>query len=358
MLQPGSPLYDILDLARWAPSGDNAQPWRFEIVGEHHVVVHGFDTREHCVYDLDGHASQLALGALLETLTVAASGHGLRAGIERREGMPETQPTFDVRFSVDAEIHPDPLLSFITQRTVQRRRMRTALLSPAQKEVLDAAAGSTYSIVWMEGISSKLRAARLMFDNARIRLTIPEAYAVHRAIIEWNARFSEDKVPDQALGLDPVTLRLMRWVMASWGRVEFFNTFLAGTLAPRIQLDFIPGLACAAHFALVAKTPPITLDDYVMAGRAVQRFWLTATRLGLKLQPEMTPVIFGRYVREGKSFTRSSRARESAAALTGRLSRLLGVEPLQRVVFLGRIGFGPSPSSRSLRLALPKLLRS
>jgi nitroreductase len=24
----------ILDLARWAPSGDNTQPWRFEIKGE------------------------------------------------------------------------------------------------------------------------------------------------------------------------------------------------------------------------------------------------------------------------------------------------------------------------------------
>jgi len=45
----------ILDQARWAPSGDNTQPWRFEIKGPLHVVVHGSDTRRHCVYDLDGH---------------------------------------------------------------------------------------------------------------------------------------------------------------------------------------------------------------------------------------------------------------------------------------------------------------
>ena len=43
----------ILDLARWAPSGDNVQCWRFEIVGERHVVVHGFDTRAHVVYEPD-----------------------------------------------------------------------------------------------------------------------------------------------------------------------------------------------------------------------------------------------------------------------------------------------------------------
>ena len=56
----------ILDLARWAPSGDNTQPWRFEIIDALTVVVHGFDTRDHVVYDLDGRPSQISLGALLQ----------------------------------------------------------------------------------------------------------------------------------------------------------------------------------------------------------------------------------------------------------------------------------------------------
>ena len=67
----------VLELARWAPSGDNAQPWRFEIVDDATLIVHGFDTRAHCVYDLDGRASQIAQGALLETIRIAATGQGL-----------------------------------------------------------------------------------------------------------------------------------------------------------------------------------------------------------------------------------------------------------------------------------------
>src|SRR5437667_416717 len=55
----------ILELARWAPSGDNTQPWRFEVLSDDHFVVHGFDTRDWCIYDIDGRPSQLALGALL-----------------------------------------------------------------------------------------------------------------------------------------------------------------------------------------------------------------------------------------------------------------------------------------------------
>ena len=53
------------------------QPWQFEIVTDHHVAVHGYDTREWCVYDFEGWASQLAHGILLETLRIAATNFGL-----------------------------------------------------------------------------------------------------------------------------------------------------------------------------------------------------------------------------------------------------------------------------------------
>lgn len=346
----------ILDLARWAPSGDNTQPWRFEIVNEHHVVVHGFDTRDHCVYDLDGHPSQIALGALLETLSIAASGHSLRTEIQRRLDSPETKPTFDVHFEADLNIQPEPLIPYIPCRTVQRRAMHTRPLTKREKAALEASVGQSYRILWLESSRDRFRVARLMFNNARLRLTIPEAYEVHRSIIEWNARFSEDRVPDQALGIDPMTLRLMRWVMQSWKRVEFFNTFLAGTWAPRIQMDLIPGMACAAHLIILADHEPDTIDDYVAAGRAMQRFWLKATELGLYLQPEMTPLIFGKYVRKRITFTETSKAIKQAGELSTQLKQLLGEHETPLAAFMGRIGASRAPIARSLRAPLDRLL--
>jgi hypothetical protein len=90
-------LEQILDLARWAPSGDNTQPWRFEILGPRRLIVHGHDTRNHCVYDLDGHPSQLSLGALLETMSIAASRFRLQLHASRHTEAPEQHP----RFSID-----------------------------------------------------------------------------------------------------------------------------------------------------------------------------------------------------------------------------------------------------------------
>ena len=352
------PIADILELARWAPSGDNTQPWRFEVVDDHHLVVHAFDTRDHCVYDLDGHPSQIAHGALLETLAIAASAHGLRAEFRRRPDSPYTHPDYEVIFIPDGALAPDPLLPHVPQRSVQRRPMRTIPLSAAQKQALQDAVGELYTVRWFEGAAQRWRLARLMFDNAKLRLTLPEAYAVHRDIIEWQARFSNDRVPDQALGLDAMTLRLMRWVMASWQRVRFFNTWLAGHLTPRIELDLLPGLFCAAHFAIIARRAPESIDDYVAAGRTVQRFWLTATRLGLQLQPEMTPLIFGRYVREGTQFSHMPGATETAAKLGVRLGAIFKDVPASHVAFLGRIGSGEAAYSRSLRLPVGQLVRA
>jgi hypothetical protein len=346
---------EILEWAKWAPSGDNTQPWRFEIVSDGQVNVHGFDTRAHCVYDLGGQASHLALGALLENMRLAATRFGFSTQIVERAGCPENAPVFEVTFMADF-LQEDPLTEMIKIRSVQRRPYRLDPLTPEQKNILEASVGPNYRVLWFESLSQRWAFASLTARAGKLRLTIPEAYAVHRDIIQWGAQFSEDRVPDQAIGLDALTLKLTRWAMASWERVDFFNRYLAGTWIPRIRLDFIPGLACAAHFALVAEAVPQTLGDDVEAGKALQRFWLTATQLKLQLQPEMTPLIFRRYATQGVSLSIRENAQPQAECIAFALDKWMGgKEQADRVVFMGRIGYSVPAHARSTRLSLLRL---
>lgn len=345
---------DILELARWAPSGDNTQPWRFEIIDDYHVRVYFHDTRDHCVYDLDGHASEMAWGALLETMRIAATAAGWNTVCQRRPENAQNQVEFDVFFQPQAGIQPDPLWLHIPERSVQRRRLSTQPLTTAEKQTLEAAA-APFTLVWHEGFLKRWNIARMLFASAKIRLISPEAYQVHKSIIAWNSRYSEDKVPDQAIGLDPATLKLMAWVMQRWERVEFFNRYLMGTIAPRLQLDLIPALACASHFRLLAHSIPVQTENYIEAGRSLQRVWLSATRLGIMMQPEMTPLIFARYARENRIFTQNRRAITLAERIASRLADLWGVQA-PATVFLGRIGHGAAPAARSLRKKVAALL--
>jgi hypothetical protein len=319
-------------------------------------VVHGFDTREWCVYDLDGRASQMAVGALLETLRLAGTLHGVRIDCQRRENdLDETHLRFDVRLIDAPQIVPDPLAQAIKSRCVQRRAHSTKTLSLEERRRLEDAIAPHFSVRWFAIPAERRRMAWLMFENANIRLTCPEAYAVHKSIIDWGQRYSADRIPEYAVGVDRLTGKLMRWVMASWPRVAFFNRYLMGTVLPRIQLDLIPGLRCAAHFALIAPQAPTTVDHAIAAGSAMQRFWLEATMAGLQLQPEMTPVIFSRYVSNGIGFSQSPESISMAARLSHKLANCMpDIDPF-RIIFIGRCGFGNPATSRSLRLELSEL---
>ena len=349
-------LIQILDLARWAPSGDNTQPWRFEIVSDNHIAIYGFDTRDHVIYDFEGHPSQMAHGALLETLRIAASGFQISTEWQVRQGCPENAPVYDVLLTLTPDLVTDPLQPYIEKRVVQRRPMRTTPLSKLQHDSLANAVGSNYLVQFFETPRDRLRVAGLLWDNAYIRLTCPEAFPVHRDIIEWGVRFSDDRLPEQAIGVDPLTAKLMKWVMRSWERVDFFNRYLMGTIAPRIQLDFVPAMACAAHLLLKPKKAPESLRDYVEAGIAMQRLWLTATALGLHLQPEMTPVIFRWYARANRGVSATSGINQKVELLAADFEVLVKASKDQDFSFFCRVGKSMPPKSRSLRKSLNQLL--
>jgi len=348
-------LLQILDIARWAPSGDNTQPWRFEIVSDSHIAIHGFDTREHVLYDFDGHASHMAHGALLETLRLAATRFGLIAEWNLRPECPDRAPIYDINLH-PADIAEDPLAGYIESRCVQRRAMKTTPLTEEQKQALISAVGNDFSIQFFESFGDRLAVARLLWKNAKIRLTCPEAYPVHRDIIEWNARYSIDRIPDQAVGVDPLTAKLMRWVMQSWERVHFFNRFLGGTILPRIQLDLIPAVSCAAHLLLRPKRFTSSLNDHVQAGIALQRLWLTAHQLGLHLQPEMTPVIFRWYVQDNRSISRQEDINNCATELSKAFEKMASTGSTDHFSFFCRVGKALKPDARSIRKNREKLM--
>jgi hypothetical protein len=353
-VDPTPALLRVLEAARWAPSGDNAQPWRFVIRGPLAFDVYGYDTRAHCVYDLDGWASELAHGTLHETIAIAATRDGFRALITLPDDPADRPHRYRIALEADAAVGEDPLNEAIRRRSVQRRPMRPRRLSAAERETLERAA-APLRVAWFETWASRLRIAALCARNARIRLTIPEAYEAHRSVIAWRSSTSEDRMPDVSLGADPLLLAVMRHAMTSWSRLHRLNRW-TGTLAPRFALDFLPGMLCGAHVALLAHPSPSSLEDRIAAGRAAQRLWLTTTALGLQMQPEYTPLVFARYADSNRRFTVVESAQAQAREVAGKLRQALGADAVETTVWLARIGPHRSSPGRSLRLPLEKLI--
>lgn len=346
----------IANIARWAPSGDNCQPWRFEFVDENHLVISEHQDIDNDVYDLHGQARYLSIGALLENISMAASIFESVAAITRRKIENGSHLVFDVEFKKDDTVKPHPLTPYITRRSTQRCRMSRRLLSESEKLSLEDALGSYLQVKWFDGLRKRWPLMKILSQFTDVRLNIPEAFKVHQRVIDWHARFSTDRIPDQALGLTNLTLRLMKWALQKWSRQQFMNKYLAGTFVPRLEMDFIPGIFCGAYFVLYSKQPLENDEDYINAGRGMQRFWLTATRLGLQLQPQYMFIVFPYYIRNQVMFTNSSFAINKSRDATKQFEELIGVEESAKSFFAGRIGTGENPVARSIRLDLKDLM--
>ena len=355
---PASPLAEILDIARWAPSGDNTQPWRFEIRDEETVVVHLTTEAGRNPYDYrDGEPSILSGGMLLENMRIAASARG-RAMSWSLEG--GTEPyRIRVRFLPDPGIAPDPLLAQVTLRSVDRRPYLSRPLTAGEKARLAEALGPTLSLRWHEGVGLRWKLARLGAKATDIRLRAPETFRVHQKIIDWARRHSPSGIPAGAIGLDRGTLRVMRWAMQSWDRVHRLNR-LTGTWAAAAQFDLAPGLGSAAFFS-IGGPGPVGAEGRVpallRAGQDIQRFWLMATRLGLAIQPGFASLIFAHYGAGDIPFTEDATLRAKARRLAGLFVDTFGRRP-EELVFLGRIGQPRNrvPRPRSTRRPLGELL--
>lgn len=347
-------LASVLELARWAPSGDNTQPWRFRLISADEIEVLYRPSAALGVFNLDHFAGYLAMGGLLESIDIAASLHGWKTEISTEGAVGDR---FRVKFE-RAGRQPSALAPFLEARATQRRPLSPRRLSAAHKRALEASVGASYDLEWIETGAAKARLAWLLAAVDKVRLTIPEAYAVHRDTVAWGARFSEDRIPDAAIAVDPVLLRVMRWAMQSWSRVRFLNRYLWGHGLPRLEMDFLPAVFCGAHCLVVSKTPMSGVEDAVAGGRAMQRLWLTAASLGLQAQPEMAPLIFSRYTERATAFTEIAERRADMVALSEGLADFFGATNWTRAAFLLRFGHGKAAKARSLRKPLADLLIS
>jgi nitroreductase len=128
-------------------------------------------------------------------------------------------------------------------------------------------------------------------------------------------------------------------------------------------MDLLPGLFSAGYFLLLRRGEPVPEERdaaTIRAGCAVQRFWLTATRLGLALQANIGTLCFANYGRRNIEFSTARHALPQARRLAERFDRFCAEHDAaaEDVVFMGRLGTPRQVplASRSIRRPLADLM--
>lgn len=355
-------ILEVLERALWAPSGDNGQPWAFELKGGGLLKIHLTHQPDNVYEYKNGEPIWMGAGALLETIDLVAATKGLSVQLlQLTDFGGDGKGIIELQFKESTSAPVKDLEKYIEQRRVVRTAFQMKDIDAQQVSDLQAALGDEFSLKWFTSLPEKWKIIKLNMIGTSIRLSIEETFKTHQDVIDWKNDFSPTGIPAKALGVSKATLILTKWAMQSWTRMNFLMKYMGGTIIPRLEADLIPGLFCARHFVMTA-TADQNMDDpitWLNVGRAVQRFWLCATKQRLCLQPGLAPVIFAKHAEIKAPFTKDKAARKKAEQLMTALEKASG-SPSEKIVFAGRIGSlrhnDEKVKSRSTRKPLSDLI--
>ena len=125
---------DILNLAVCAPSGDNCQPWKFE-VSDNKIDIFNVPDRDKALYNFRQSGSMVAHGALIENIFIITS----KLGYEGHLSFPPAKEKNDLVASLtltESKPKEEPLYNFIKIRTTNRKLYKKHCLPLEIKENL------------------------------------------------------------------------------------------------------------------------------------------------------------------------------------------------------------------------------
>lgn len=325
-----------------APSGDNLQPWRFELDPHSDRVTILLDpARDPSPMNAGQRMSRIACGAALENMLRTA----------RRNGwVPSVLPEADrVGFTVELGNLRCGSLDDVTIKTrVTNRRMYDRRPVPAG--TVDRLETATPEL---EGVETCWLTRREDIDTfARMEACAFEhmygASEMRRAII-GNVRFDLPAGAPVDEGLSPESLELngiQKQLLKGMGGAPDW-LLRCGALKP--MAAFMRKLARSSSGLCVIMAPDASEETDYLVGRALQRAWLQLTEEGLAAQPMMSLAVLENVLANGPSALQNRLRVEEIEALLSQWPTVLPQAERLWPAFVLRFGYAPAPSGRTSR---------
>ncbi|KAF0232913.1 MAG: UBA/THIF-type NAD/FAD binding [Desulfovibrionaceae bacterium] len=277
----------LAQAAQQAPSGDNCQPWRFQIEDAKLRIL--LEPREdQSFFNVSQLASVIACGAAAQNVVCAAPEIGCAATVSI---MPEPSNQ-DVMADIVVEpksLMPNPLADAVWIRTTNRRMYTRREVEQFSQNEMTASAGPAklFLVNDRDGLKAL---GKLLYKADRIRV---ERRDLHEHFIRMT-RFAppdgagcDDGLPLKNLyagAAGEVFLRLTR----PWAAMQTANRLGVGKL---VALHSQQSMEKSPLAGLVCVESP-SREDFLKGGMALERVWLTATRHGLAFQPMTAITLF------------------------------------------------------------------
>lgn len=265
-----------------APSGGNSQPWHF-YWGADRIWVTQDRERGLNLMDPRARAVNLALGAAVENMVVAAAARGLSAAVEP---FPNADVAASITVQPGAATSDEFMPALLRRRTHRAAGSRSALTVEEIAELTAAAEHHGARIDLCTGDSELAELGRIVGACDRIRFLNPHLHEELVGELRFDSADAPDGITIDSLALPPGFAEAMR-VIARPDVAARLRHLGGGARLEEGARDALDGASAMALLSLGEDSP----SSWLAGGRAMQRTWLRAEQLGLGLHP-MTSAIY------------------------------------------------------------------
>jgi len=337
----------ILEVAVHAPSGENCQPWRFS-VRKNEIDIFNIPERDQSLYNYGQMASYVAHGALIENILIASSAFGYRAKLNLFPEVGDPNLVAIVFLEQGTPVE-DPLHRYIQRRCTNRKPYNTAPLSTDQLAAFTAVAeeiagGKLILIQDRKKIKTLARAGSV---NEQVMLSNEFLHKFFFTHINWT-QAQEDK---KRIGFYIKTLELpppaqvIFKIFRHWPIMKVLNKIGMAKAAAQGNAKIYASCAAMGTVVVPHKTP----QDFITAGRIMQRVWLKATQIGLNIQPLTGVLFFMQGIRAGHTEQFTPAQLNLIRGAYASIKNVFDVRD-EEIVMMFRIGEGGEPNACSSRL--------
>ncbi|MBI5306610.1 hypothetical protein HZB04_03440 [Candidatus Wolfebacteria bacterium] len=341
---------NILEYAVNAPSGNNSQPWKFK-VKENKIYIYNVPDGDITPYNFDQKGSYIAHGALIENISIISLKYGYSANIEIFPNKNHNDIVAIITLK-KTELKENQLFDHIFNRATNRRiYQKTPLKSEHKEEILKIhqEIDKSGKIKLIEDIEKIKKVAwalglheRLIFENEMIHNIVFSS-------VLWSEKENAEKrkglyIKTRFPDMPSFMLPIMK-IFKSWLFVNIVNKI---GLAKKIQKQSAE--SCISSSALCAiLIDEETNEAYLRGGRLLQRIWLTATKLGLSIQPMTGIPYLARRILKGDSSGFLPKEVEFVKQANKTINDIFN-ENQKTIIIIFRIGYDSKPPIKTLKL--------
>ncbi len=338
-------LLEMLREACRAPSGDNAQPWRFQWDGST-LALYNIPGIHNPHLDFEERGAYIAHGALIENLCIAAPHYGYEVSVVLFPDHGDMDLVARIAFTA-CEPNDDSLYASLSTRATNHHSYQNRPLTAEEKSAFEKSAmpspGIELKLVTeREDIETLARAA------SRVEIVILDDENISSSFFSgmvWTHAEERKKKSGffvKTLEFNPIQ-SFVFWLASKPKILRLFRLIgLPSFIADQDAKLYATG--SVAGGVLVADE---SAEQFISAGRVLERVWLTATKLGFAFQPLVAMVFVAYRVETGRGRLSPAHAKEMNEAFA-QTRKVLGGEG-KIPVLLFHAGIAPAPSTRTSR---------